>query len=246
MPPTLGLLDLPAPLFAWIDAVLAQALPPLGRLALWAVAAAVVSMALYRLLSPQATFALLKEESAAARVALAGYEGPLAGLWPYVGRALAPAGTQLRLALGPALLASLPVLVLMVWLGAHYGHHLPEPGESVAVQALRGTDAVVSRTVAWPDPGATLALRDSSGREVLVLPIGTAVPAIDKWRWWNALVGNPAGYLAPDAAVDRVTLDLPAASYLTFGPAWLRGWEAVFLTSLVLASLALKAAFRIA
>ena len=151
MPPTLGLLDLPAPLFAWIDAGLAQALPPLGRLALWAVAAAVVSMALYRLLSPQATFALLKDESAAARAALAGYEGPLAGLWPYVGRALAPAGTQLRLALGPALLASLPVLVLMVWLGAHYGHHLPEPGECVTVQALRGTDAVVSRTVAWPD-----------------------------------------------------------------------------------------------
>jgi hypothetical protein len=246
MPPRIGLLDLPAPLFAWIDAMLAQALPPLGRLALWAVAAAGVSMALYRVLSPQARFALLKEESAAARAALAGYEGPLAGLWPYVGRALAPAGTQLRLALGPALLASLPVLVLMVWLGAHYGHGLPAPGESVTVEALRGTEAVVSRTVAWPGAGATLALRDPSGREVLVLPVDTPVAAIDKWRWWNALVGNPAGYLAPDASVDRVTLDLRAASYLTIGPAWLRGWEAVFLTCLVLASVALKAAFRIA
>jgi hypothetical protein len=245
MPSVPGLIDVPAPVFAWIDGVLGQVLPPLGRLTFWAVAAAAVSMTLYRFLSPQKRVARLKDEAAAARAELARYEGELRGMWPHAGRALALAGEQLRLALGPALVASLPVLALMVWLSTPYGHGLPPAGTIVAIAALRGDATAIERAVTWPGAGERLALRDPSGRQLLTLPLPEPVPLIHQRQWWNSLVANPAGYLADDATVDRVVVDLPRRSYLWFGPAWLRGWEAIFLSGLVLASLAIQLAFRI-
>ena len=56
----MGLLDLPAPLFDWVDNRLLSMLPPLARIVLWAVVAAVASLAIYRLFSPQRRIAALK------------------------------------------------------------------------------------------------------------------------------------------------------------------------------------------
>lgn len=242
---TPSLLDLSAPLFAWIDAVLGAVLPPLGRLALWAVAAGVISMALYCRLSPQRTLARLKHEAIAARADLAGYEGDLRGLWPRIGRALRLAGQQLGLTLGSALIASVPVLMLMVWLSTTYAYSLPEPGTSLAVTGIEDERTVAIGTVAWPTRGESIALHDPSGLEIAALPLREPVPVVHKRYWWNAIIGNPAGYLPDAAAVDRITLDLPKRSYVAFGPGWMRGWEAVFLLGLLASSLVVKLAFGI-
>jgi hypothetical protein len=71
------------------------------------------------------------------------------------------------------------------------------------------------------------------------------VPVIHKWQWWNALIGNPVGYLPNNASVDWIKVALPDKEYLGFGPHWLRGWEMPFFISLIVVSIAVKIWWRI-
>ena len=54
---TAGLFDLPAPLLEWLDDRLTVIVPPAVSVAIWAAVAAVLSLELYRLVSPQAKIA---------------------------------------------------------------------------------------------------------------------------------------------------------------------------------------------
>ena len=57
---SVGLFDLPAPLFAWLDGLLSGLAPPTLRLVLWGLVAAALSMGIYWLLSPQERIARAK------------------------------------------------------------------------------------------------------------------------------------------------------------------------------------------
>jgi hypothetical protein len=75
--------------------------------------------------------------------------------------------------------------------------------------------------------------------------LSAPVPTIHKRQWWNALVGNPIGYLPDTSRLESIELALPQKEYLTVGPAWLRAWYVVFLGALLVVSLAIKVAARI-
>lgn len=240
----MGLLDIPAPLFAWLDRSLEGVLPTTARLVLWGVVAAVLSMALYWRLSPQRGIAAVRTKAAAARRALDAYDGDFADAWPLLRAALGLALKQVGLVIGPALLASLPALCLIVWLSNAYGHSFPPPGAGVEVRAVpqqfqarwRGGDG-------RQRPG--ILVTDSAGRAVGEIPLSAPVPTLHKRQWWNVLIGNPAGYLSDESGPDRVEIDLPSPDYLSFGPAWMRGWETVFFSTLLVGSLLIKIVFRI-
>src|SRR5688500_20323135 len=78
----MGLLDLPAPLFDFVDRSLLGALPPLARLILWAIAGAAVSLTLYRWLSPQRRIAAAKAAALDARRRLNAHDGDLESALP--------------------------------------------------------------------------------------------------------------------------------------------------------------------
>ncbi len=175
-----------------------------------------------------------------------------------MGQTIAASLRQLRLTVVPALLASLPLISLLVWLDSTYGYHVLVPGTEVALRAQ--PDSTVLRAQAdgakattpgnvlkvnWPKEGERLVVLGPDDRVLLELPPSQAVTTIHKRAWWNNLIGNPIGYLPSEGAVDLITLDLPPAQYLSFGPSWLRGWEAIFLSVLLAGSLLVKAAFRI-
>ena len=56
----MGLFDLPAPIFAIIDGVLAMAMPPVMRLVVWGIFAGWLTMVIYRRLSDQEKIGALK------------------------------------------------------------------------------------------------------------------------------------------------------------------------------------------
>ncbi|MDQ3796891.1 MAG: hypothetical protein M3294_04805, partial [Pseudomonadota bacterium] len=66
----MGVLDIPAPLFAWLDELIGQLVPPGVRLVLWGVIGAAVSMGLYWLISPQEKIKRNAAKSIEARRAL--------------------------------------------------------------------------------------------------------------------------------------------------------------------------------
>ncbi len=236
----MGLLDLPAPLFDFVDRSLLGALPPLARLILWAIAGAAVSLTLYRWLSPQRRIAAAKAAALDARRRLNAHDGDLESALPLMRQSMKAALRHVGLVFPAALIASLPVLALLVWLDGAYGYQLPQgsqtPTVSVEPAGFSGQ---------WQANGS-IAVRDQSGAEVARLTLVEPITHIGKHQWWNTIIGNPAGYLPEQGPIDSVTIALPERQYLPVGPDWLRSWLTVALTVLVIASLLIMRIARIA
>ncbi|MEZ5832816.1 MAG: hypothetical protein R3D05_16710 [Dongiaceae bacterium] len=238
----MGLLDLPAPLFDLVDRSLA-ALPPLLRLILWAIAGAMVSLALYRWLSPQRRIAETKAAAQEARRRLSTHDGDLESALPLMRKSMKLALRHVVLVFPAALVASLPVLALLVWLDGAYGYRLPDESQAPAIAVEPQTFAAQWRPIG---AGGQIELRDLAGAEVAQLTLAKPATRIEKRHWWNLLVGNPAGYLPNDGPVEGVSIALPERQYLPIGPDWARSWFAVALASLLIASLLFMRLARIA
>ena len=251
-----GLFDIPAPIFSLIDGVLADFLSESIRLVFWGLAAGAGSMGLYWLTSPQKKLEIAKQDSIAARQALSAYDGDFDGLFPLMTRSLSTSFRHLGLALGPALLGSLPVIFLMVWMSGGYGYRLPEPGAQIRISTIGQTgplawsngaqaEAGQGHTVAWPADSETLTLSGEGGDALLTLPLAHAVPVKHKRVWWNMLFANPLGSLPDEAPVEAIEIGLEARVFMPFGPGWMQGWEAPFILVVLFASVAIKLIFRI-
>lgn len=252
----MGLFDLPAPLFSFVEGVLAAFLPAVARLILWGMLAGWVSMLVYRLLSNQGKIAALKTQQQQQQRQIAEFDGEFAQLLPLIRRTMALGFRQLGMALGPALLASLPALFIIIWVAGEFGHRAPLAGEEILLRAepaasgshwslpaqARATDD--GWIVVWPADGQTLTLDDGQ-RPLLNLPLERAVPVIHKKRWWNLLMANPIGYLPPDGPMDIIHIDLPEQRILGWGPGWMRGWMFSFFLAFLLASLLFKRLLRL-
>lgn len=240
----MGLLDAPAPILAWADRLLGAVLPPTGSLLVWAALGALASMEVYRLLSPQTVLRDVRREMNDARRRLNQFEGEFSVAVPLIRRVLGCSFRQVGLVTPPVLAASVPLLVLIVWLSNAYGYIYPPAGESAALAVPDGTYTARWATDGSP-AGHRIEIRNDAGETVAVVALDAPATVIHKKRWWNVLVGNPAGYLPADAPVDRISIDLPRRLFMELGPDWMRGWEAPFLSTLLACSLVLKSVRRI-
>jgi hypothetical protein len=236
----MGLLDLPAPFFDFVDRSLLGALPPLARLVLWAIAGAAASLTLYRWLSPQRRIVAAKAAALDTRRRLNAHDGDLESALPLMRQSMKAALRHVGLVFPAALIASLPVLALLVWLDGAYGYQLPQDRQAPAVSVEP------ARFSAQWQADSSIAVRDQNGAEVAHLTLAEPITRIEKRQWWHAIIGNPAGYLPEQGPIDSVTIALPERQYLPVGPDWLRSWLTVALTALVIASLLIMRIARIA
>src|SRR3546814_16772176 len=109
----------------------------------------------------------------------------------------------------------------LVWLDGAYGARVPDPGQPVAVHARPAGLEAHWRGAATGAAGSVV-VTDADRRPVVEAEIAEPVPTIHKWRWWNALIGNPAGDLPQEAPVERLEIELPRLEVLGIGPSWLR------------------------
>jgi hypothetical protein len=250
-----------------LDAGLAAAaLPAWARLVLYGALSGAVTMAVYRLASDQAGIRALKGGSRELQARLRAAGDDLALTMRLTRENLAVSLRLLLKSLWPALVASLPVVAVIAWLAVSWSLPAPPPGTPVpllpepAGAALAAEPAGAlgpaapadgtaggAAVLRWPAPGAPVALRDATGA-VVYEGLGARPPAatLHKRVWWNALLGNPAGYLADGAALEEVRLELPGREVLGFGPGWARGYELTYFAAVVAVSLLLKAVFKIA
>lgn len=262
MAPNRGWLDLASPVLSWIDGLLASFLPNTLRIALWGMLAGFLSMLVYKWTSNQKRLADLKQQGLAIQARLKDFEGDMDELWPILRRNLSVAWRRLGLGLLPAVIASVPVIFILAWMSNAFDARFPPAGEHIAVTAVPdathqlppmrwqggevGTAEQAGKwTVAWPDVTAPLHLVDSDGIVVLTLPTAAPVSTVHQRRWWNDLIGNPAGYLPSPGDIDAVSLELPGVEFLGFGPSWLRSWLTLFLMVVIATSLGLKSYWRL-
>lgn len=235
----MGLLDPPQSILSWLDASAAKILAPQVRLACWALIGAVLATEIYRRLSPQRRLAELKLAFRNTEQRLNEVTDSLGEAWPLIKRMLRLSLERIWLVVPATLWTSIPILVLLLWVNANYGHRFPTPAETVTVE------------VDEPGYRGDWRLNASDGRGVAVVtgPTGdivarfspaAAIPRIEKWRSWNLLVGNPAGYLSAEAPIEGIEIGFPPRELLPIGPGWIRGWEFTFLLLLFCFAMTLK------
>lgn len=257
----MGLFDLTSPLLTAVDQLLAAFIPVFPRLLIWGFITALITMWLFRKLSRQEAIRALKAKVKNNQAKMAAFEGEFGELLPLIGATLKLAFRQLDLSLGPALLSSIPVIFVLVWLSNQFGHQLPAPGDAVVVTidvvnadqfgGLRWqpANALLESSepgwlVRWPTQDENVELTDGQ-QSLLSLPTQAASPIIHKKQWWNTLIANPAGYLPPDSTLELVRLEFKRQSVLEYGPGWMRGWMFTFFSAFLVFAIALKLILKI-
>lgn len=238
----MGLLDIPTPLFAAADDALSAVLGPQGRLVIWAALAGCLSILLYGFLSPQRRITEAKAKALAARWALLAYDGDFAGAGPLMVASLKAALRQLGLVVPATLVSALPVVSLLFWIETVYGHSFPPPGQIPVVRSEPNELAVH-----WREGNIVpeLEVLAPTGQPVAIVRLEKPVTKVHKRRWWNVLIGNPAGYLPQNGPAEVVEIALPTREYLGIGPMWARSWAAIFMPTLILFSLVLHRIARL-
>jgi hypothetical protein len=215
-------------------------------------------MGLYALASPQRRLKALANQTAEAQKALKVYDGEFAAALPLIRKLLATSMARLVLVLGPSLLAGLPVILVLLWIDDRYGAVVPHAGAEVTVVtsppggSLTWAPAAAAAALpeggwklSWPGPGESVRLLDAAGAELLT--IGNAGAAtVTQRSWWHPLFARRAVTLPSTAPIDAVTFGFPRREAVAFGPAWARGYLAMFIGVVCVASLFVKLAFRIA
>jgi len=255
----MGFFDLLSPLFGAIDQGLSYALPALIRLIFWGVLAGYLTMVVYRRLSNQEKIQQLKLQQKDQQKIISGFDGEFDELFPVIRHTLGLGMRQLGLSLGPALLATIPILFIVIWVAGEFGYQQPSVGEQVRVDF---STAPVARDpfvwnppgeaehtdtgwlLNWPSPEKPVSLLED-GEPLFKLPSERNIPVIHKHQWWNWLMANPIGYLPDDAQVDSIDIALPEQQFLAFGPSWLRGWMFSFFVTFLLSSIGFKFALKI-
>ena len=243
------------PFFSSVDGFLANVFSPTACLVIWGIMLGVVSMVLYRFLSSQQRIAQCKNRLTKVRQEISGFEGDFAEVLPLLGNQLSLSFKHVALTMWPASVASIPLLFLLAWFGVERSYMTPLPGEPIDVEASPATIAVTwsvdaetlgtgKSRVVWP-PGDRLVAHVEGDEESILVPIEMAMPVIHKRKWWNALIGNPAGYIPDGTSIDKLHFMLTPTRFLPIGPAWMRGWELTFFSALVLTSILIKVVFRI-
>ncbi|MEG6509381.1 hypothetical protein V6C03_10400 [Methyloligella sp. 2.7D] len=233
----MGLFDLPSPVFDYVDGALLGTLAPALRIVIWAALGALLSMELYRVLSPQAKAKALKLELREAQQKVASFDGEFEDAWPLIKRMLGLAFKRIFLIFPSTLIASLPLLFLVVWLDSSYGHRFPEFGEPASVEAPAPFEG---KWIDRGEDGTPRAQVLDKGKVVVDTPLKAAIPVVHKWHWWNLLLGNRAGYLTGDAPIEQISIGLPQRDIFTTGPDWVRGWAPAFFLAVLLFAMTLK------
>jgi hypothetical protein len=254
----MGILDFPAPIFSFLDQLIAF-LPSVVRLGLWGALGGALSMVFYSLISPQGRISEVKVALREAQGLLASSDDSFDELLQLIKKTLSLSLKHLSLVLFPALVSSLPLVCILAWSSTQFGYQFPEPGEqlsvsvqpeSAATQVGWQLDGVVLQELSapqieWPGPNQILQLHDGGGDVLLTLPAAAAIPQFHKKLWWNSLLGNPAGYLPDDSPVDLVAISLPPQRHLAVGPVLLGDWMVLFILAALVAAVLVKWRFKI-
>jgi uncharacterized membrane protein (DUF106 family) len=245
------------PVLGEVDHFFAELFPPFIRVCIWGIISGSMSIGVYALLSPQKLIREKKSKIAELqRAFLKADDVEFRMVIALSVRNLKQSFSMLGMVLGPTILSLVPNLIILVWINVFYSYEEPIAGTPVSMAAVpasivltvieNGVPVIKSDSgAAWPENGHYVSIIGPDGIELTRLPHHPPVSAVRKWRWWNILLGNDAGYIPQHSAVEEIHFDLKRWHLLNGFPKWLATWEFPFITSVFAWSVALKLGFRI-
>ncbi len=246
-------------LFTAIDLWIALFLPLYGRLLLWGAVAGVAAMGIYAAVSNQSAIAALKTKTKNLRRQMLDPSLEKGSEFAALAKAnLKTSLLYLGKVIGPALLSTLPVLLLAVWLDTYHGYELAEDREEVFVSIVPSHldfDIIPAEIVRLKEMGVVNIEPVERGDAITVRTGGETiysgpllenpVPVIKKKNWWNLLLASQAGYIVSTSAIEGIHVNLARKKVLGRFPDWAAGWEGAFFMSVLITTLAFKAVFKI-
>lgn len=238
-----------------MDSFLAHVLPVALRVAVWGVVTGAASMAIYTVCSPQKRLKDLKSQTAALRKEISSYDGDFPGAMRLARRNLGLSLQRFGYSLGPALLSSAPVVIVIFWMAARLDAGLPESGETVEVvvepegtqvawepsnSATRAQEEAAWK-LRWPAPTEEVRLIGPRGEELVRFPLERPQQRFEPASWASSLVAAVGWDVLPaESSVASVRLSLPSREMIPVGPAWLRSWWLFYILPACAAALGVK------
>jgi uncharacterized membrane protein (DUF106 family) len=225
-----------------VDEGLQSIFAPLWCILIWACFSAVLSMFIYKLVSPQKKLHDLTAVQKHARTQLLAHDGDFASLQQLIFKDLALSFKQIALIFPAFFITVLPVIALMFCLFVQYAYELPKTGDKLTLTFMPQEKM---QDVIWPSADSQLPVVDDAGNALFTLPLPAAIPEITKESWLTTLFPNPIGVLPQKTDVESVHISLPSKHYTHFGPDWMRGFEFWYIMTLLVVSLFIKIRFKI-
>lgn len=220
--------------------------------------AGVLSIIIYAKLSPQASIAKMKKKTRTLQREMMNVDLVFADFMRLSKENLK---TSLRLfftVLGPALVSAIPVIFLALWIHTCLAYQAPlTPNdlelmtrhENIELQLLNYNESneISNNEIQTHNLAASEEIVVMADEKVIYsgTPLSPPTPVIQKRRWWNVLLDNPAGYVVKDAPLDSIRLNISRKQIIKWMPGWASGWEVPFFTFVLLAALGIKLSFRI-
>jgi hypothetical protein len=227
------------------------------RLCIWAVLCGVTSLLSYAVISNQQKLNALRANIREIRKELMDLNSNNHQFLLLAGKNIVVSLKLLANALMPAIVSSLPTLVVIIWLGTFHTYTLPKLGANVqiivdpAVQEISGTpehlfsknDGRFSMRILDESHGVDIAV---SGRKVYSGdPTLPPTCSIGPKTWWNSIVRSEVGYLDPETTVKELRFGFPRKNYVRWLPEWLGTWEVPFFLSLFVVVLVGRVVFKL-
>ncbi len=241
----MGFFDILSPYLTIVDGLLSLYISDWLIMLFWGLLAALVSTVVFKKCSNPETISHLKKQLKAKQQELNDHDGEFSELKTLAAETMKLSLKRMLLTFFPAMLASIPVIFLLTHLSNRYDLKQPRPGDEVPINITWGSDnstpdvlviaqeknveSEVHNHVNWPSGEEKVQLFDRGHDQTIVelpLPLSTV---IHKKLWWNALIGNPAGYLDDASHVNHISFTFEKKQIIGFGPSWMRGWLTVFL-----------------
>ena len=257
----MALFDILAPVLSLFDDMIEPFTSVLIRLAFWACIAALISSVVFKKLSNPEKINALKIKLKIMQDQLNQHDGEFAELKDLAINTIKLSLKRMVLTFIPALLASVPIIFLLTYLSNRYELHEPAVNEVVQITinwekldanntvSIFNRDKLIKKqnvnSITWPEKNQVLRLIDNTTDiEVLIFPSAIS-GIIHKKKWWNSLIGNPAGYLAEGSSISSIELNYKQQQIISFGPKWLRGWLLLFFFMTLVFSIAFIFIFKI-
>ncbi len=245
------------PLFNAIDGLLVGWLPTLFRVLLWGALTGVVTLFLYAWVSDQQGLASLKQQTKLLRKRMMDPDLDRDTYMQLTKQNLSVSFRLLGKSFGPAMISSIPVLIMLVWLSTYYSYTVPPSGSLVGVTAdPPASDLQFTPAESFTKTGdgmqlivgagpTSIRITDAHGVVYEGTPEQPPTPFVHQRQWWNALLSNEAGFVRTGAAVEKVSFAFPTLILLPSLPNWGSTWELPFFVALFIAALIIKFTFKI-
>lgn len=231
-------------------------MPLFLRVCIWGIVAGLIAIMLYKVTSNQAKITTLKKDIKTILNQLLKEDNDESEFFSLTMKNLKYSFKLVVFSFIPAFLSTIPVIIIMLCVQTYHSYALPEGNGRILVtttpevESIKVEPAKIVKTTSKNNikivpskETITITIKDEPVFEGNVFD--PPVSIIEKYQWWNILIGNPAGYISNSAPIEAITFHFKRKKLFNSPTNWVNGWELTFFLSVFVSTLLAKIILKI-